>query len=522
MNKQKIIFQFTDKTLTVYQWSGDGLQTDSVYYLNNPEDLALFTKAISSWIGITGYVLLNLSSEEYNEEPLPHVIGKDRKLLLERKLGKLYPNSEYTHYKLLKREKTGRKDDIYLLSGIADTAIIEPYLDIINGQQVEISGVYSTPLIIHEIIKPLKHSSQVLVVAAGKPADNRLPFRQTFLNDKLIHFNRLTSIVTSGEPDDLATKFNREIQRTWQYLQNRQELKPGVDLEVILIVPDNVEAALKSQAQVPHCEYVFAKLEELVKLHQAEYKIEQPNFASLTAFLLGKTVHKTPHYKPKKLAFVRLHQQAKRYLLAASIILAIVTFGITGSNLVKNHQMKKTNQQMNHTLLGNSEHVEKLKSWFNARQSSPKKMESVVITARQLTEGNPLPQRIFEIIGGAYNNYNDLSLRTLEWKTSSTSENNAQTTNNQRKNNFEESISSNTILVSLEGEVLSFHGNYRHAIERIQAFANGLNRLASVTSVTIHKLPLDLNPATNITRSIADQTAPTYALDVQINLGALQ
>lgn len=521
MNKQKIIFQFTDKTLTVYKWSRGELHNDSVYYLNNPEDLALFTKAIPNWINITGYVLLNLLGEEYHEEQLPHIQGKDRKLMLERKLGKLYPNSDYTHYKLLKREKTGRKDDVFLLSGVTDTAIIEPYLDIINGQQIEISGVYSTPLIIHEIIKPLKHSSQVLVIASGKPADDRLPFRQTFLNDKLIHFNRLTSIVTSGEQDDLATKFNREIQRTWQYLQNRQELKPGVDLEVILITPDNVEAALNSQPQVPHCQYVFAKLEELVKLHQAEDKIQQPNFASLTAFLLGKTVHKTPHYKPKKLSFVRLHQQAKRYLLAASIILAIITLGVTGSNLIKNHQMKKTNQQMNHALLGNSEHVEKLKSWFNARQSSPEKMESVVATARKLSRGSLLPQRMFEMVSGGYKDFNDLSLKTLEWKTNSASENNIQTTNHERKPNGGESIPSNSVLVTLEGEVLNFHGNYRQAIERIQAFASGLNSLTPVTSVKIRKLPLDINPTINISRSIADQTAPAYALELQINTGAL-
>jgi len=516
-----MIFQFTDKTLTVYQWSRGELHTDSVYYLNNPKDLGLFTKAIPGWIGITGYVLLNLLSEEYHEEQLPHIQGKDRKLMLERKLGKLFPNSDYTHYKLLKREKTGRKDDLYLLSGVTDTAIIEPYIDIINGHQIEISGVYSTPLIIHEIIKPLKHSSQVLVIATGKPAEDRLPFRQTFLHEKLIHFNRLTSIVTSGEPDDLTTKFNREIQRTWQYLQNRQELKPGVDLEVILIVPDDVEAALNNQVQAPNCRYIFAKLEELVKLHQAEDKIQQPNFASLTAFLLGKTVHKTPQYKPKKLAFVRLHQQAKRYLLAASIILAIVTLGITGNNLVKNHEMKKTNQRMNQTLLDNSENVGKLQSWFNAHQSSPEKMESVVITARKLTAGNPLPQYIFEVISGGYANFNDLSLSTLEWKTVSASKNNTQTLNHQEALNAGESTPSNTVLVTLEGEVLNFHGNYRHAMERIQAFASNLKNLDPVASIKIRKLPLDINPTTKISRSIADQTAPSYALDLQLNVRAL-
>ena len=72
-------------------------------------------------------------------------------------------------------------------------------------------------------------------------------------------FNRLTSITTSGEPDDLAKKFNREIERTWQYLNNRREISPGVDLEVILIVPDNVESALNrppssSPLPIPLCQ----------------------------------------------------------------------------------------------------------------------------------------------------------------------------------------------------------------------------------------------------------------------------
>ena len=184
MNKQKIIFQFTDKTLTVYQWSGGELSTDSVYYLDKLEDLELFTQNANNWTDIIGYVLLNLSSEEYHEEQLPHILGKDRKLMLQRKLSKLYPESDYIQYKFLKRQKTGRRDDIFLLSGITDTDAIEPYIDVINSQKIEISGVYSTPLIINKIIKPLKHDKKVLVIATGKPAEDRLPFRQTFLKWK--------------------------------------------------------------------------------------------------------------------------------------------------------------------------------------------------------------------------------------------------------------------------------------------------------------------------------------------------
>ena len=517
-----MIFQFTDKTLTVYRWSNGALHTDSAYYIHNPEDLELFTKNIQDWNGIVGYILMNLSSEEYHEEQLPHILGKDRKLMLERKLSKLFPDSDYTHYNFLKRQKTGRKDDIFLLSGINDTAAIEPYIDIINGHQIEISGVYSTPLIINDVIKPLKHASQVLVIATGKPADNRLPFRQTFLNGRLIHFNRLTSITTSNDHDDLAIKFNREIQRTWQYLNNRREVTPGVDLEVILIVPDNVESALKSQPPVPHCQYLFVKLEELIKLHQAENKIQQPHFASFTAFLLGKSAHKKPHYTPKKLAFVRLHQQIKRYLLAASILLAITTLGITGNNLLKSHSMGKTNLQMNQNLSDNSTNIETLQSWFGARQTSPEKMETVVTTARKLTETNPLPQPIFEIISRGYENFNDLSLNTLEWKKVSASEkNNPDGFDSEEMDNSGVANSENTVLIRLEGEVLNFQGNYRQAIERIQTFADELKNQASIELVNILKLPLDINPATNISRSISDQTAPAFVLEVQLNPGAL-
>ena len=521
MNKQKIIFQFTDKTLTVYQWSDGALHKDSVYYLHNPEDFELFSQNAPHWSEYIGYVLLNLSSEEYHEEKLPHILGKDRSLMLERKLSKFYPESEYTHYKFLKREKAGRKDDVFLLSGITDTVAIEPYLDIINAHHIEISGVYSTPLIINDIIKPLKHERRVLVIATGKPTEDRLPFRQTFLNGSLIHFNRLTAITYSGDLDDLATKFNREVQRTWQYLNSRRDLPPGTDLEVILIVPDDVEDALNAQPEQLHCNYRFIKLDQLLKIHKAENKIENPNFASFTAFILGKSAHKAPHYKPKKLAFVRLNQQAKRYLLAASILLAVVTLGITGNNLLKAHQMEEASLEMNQTLSDNHINIDSLQSWFSDRQTSPEKMEVVVVTARKLTKINPLPQSIFQVISDNYESFNDLSINLLEWKTISDTGNGSSSSNN-------ETESSNTpmaltgVLITLEGEVLNFHGNYRHAIERIQSFADKLDKLESITSVNIRKLPLDIHPTTNISRSIADQTAPSFIMDVQLTPEALQ
>jgi hypothetical protein len=514
LNKQKIIFQFTDKTLTVYRWSNTGLLTDSVYYLNNDEDLVLFTETVQIWSGFVSYVLLNLSSEEYHEEQLPHIQGKDRKLMLERKLNKLFSGSDYTHYNFLKRQKMGRKDDLFLLSGITDTAAIDPYIDVLTGFQIEISGVYSTPLIINDIIKPLNHASQVLVIATGKPAEDRLPFRQTFLNGSLIHFNRLTSITVSGDPEELAEKFHREIQRTWQYLNNRRELKPEVDLEVILIVPDFVETALKAQPETPHCQYVFVKLKELVNHHHAENKIQQPNFASLTAFLLGNKAHRAPHYKPEKLAFIRRHQQLRRYLLAASIILGVVTLGLTTNNFIKSHQIDQTNQQLRQTLSNNSMEVSTLQGWFEDRHTSPEKMKSVVTTARELTKTNPLPRPIFEIISGGYENFSDLSLNILEWNIISAAENND-------KNNFNLSAASNPVLINIEGEVLNFDGNYRRAIERIESFADNIKNHNSIALVTVQKLPLEINSTTNVSRSVAERTAPIFSLDIQLKPGVL-
>jgi len=533
--KQKIIFQFTDKTLTVYQWSGAGQVTDSVYYLHNPEDHQRFAETAINWATSIGYILLNLSSEEYHQEQLPHIQGKDRQLMLERKLKKLFPNSDYTHYRFLKREKTGRRDDIYQLSGVTDTVAIEPYVDLINGHQIEIKGVYSTPLIIHNIIKPLKSASQVLVIATGKPGENNLPFRQTYLDGKLVHFNRLTAISFENQ-EELARKFNREIQRSWQYLNNRREIKPGVTLEVILIVPENVKTALNEQGMADHCHYVYVSMEELVQAHQAENKIEQPNFASLTAFLLGKTAYKKPHYNPEKLSFVHLHQQMKRYLMAASILLAVVTAGMFTNNLIQSARIKQAYQQIDQSLLQQSEHIGTLQSWFEARQTSPEKMEVVVTTARKLTETNPLPRSIFEIISRGYEDYDDLSLNSLEWKLTSKTGNSIDNLGNDYLNedpldegymddSYTDSAKptpSSQVTVTLKGEALNFQGNYRRSIERIEAFAENLRSLPPVAMVTIQKLPLDINPKTNISRSVAESPVPSFVLDIQLQSGARQ
>ena len=65
----------------------------------------------------------------------------------------------------------------------------------------------------------------------------------------------------------------------------------------------------------------------------------------------------------------------------------------------------------------NSDNIDSLQSWFEARKTSPEKMETIVTTARKLTETNPHPESIFKIISSSYSNYSDLSLKTVEWKT---------------------------------------------------------------------------------------------------------
>ncbi len=539
MKKEKTIFRFTDQKLLVYRWADEQLSIEACYSLHEPESESLFDETSQHWKDTFGYILLDLSSEEFHQEQLPHIHGKDRNRMLERKLNKLFPTSEYTSFKLLERQKTDRRDDLYLLAGVTEISTIEPYMDILVAQGIEICSVYSMPLLIPEIIKPLNREAQAIVIVAEQEVEGKLTYRQTFYDKDRPYFSRVSS-TESDDSEQLAATINREIERTWQYLNSRRMLTQGGELQVLLIVPRAVGAALDISARAENCSYVFVRPAELVAHHGASDIAEQVNFTSLAAFMLGKKPRRKAHYKPEKLAFFRRHQQLNRYLFAASITAVVLSLAIFTNSFLTARSIDQSANQLGIRLASTGEQLQTLQDWFKDRDTSPEKMRSVVTAARNLAKPNPLPSQVFEVISAGYQHFDDLSITALEWKVVAVAwqgglfnENDggdlqSAVTSQQRveasmdpEDDSGLDLSSppnptKKVQVMLAGEIDNFSGNYRLAIERIESFAKVLELHEAVAQVAIKKLPLDIHPSTDVNRSVAERAPPSFEIEFEI------
>ena len=164
MNTDTLLL-LSDSQLTVYSYSSHAISLQKVYELDVPESLAAFSNYLQEDQQRTLSLLLDVSCEDYYEEQLPHVRGRDQALLLARKVAKFFPEEGFAHTALLSRLKTGRRDDVYLISGIADCSTLDPVINILADNDVALQDVYSLPQLAAELIEPVEHSEKLLVVS---------------------------------------------------------------------------------------------------------------------------------------------------------------------------------------------------------------------------------------------------------------------------------------------------------------------------------------------------------------------
>ena len=89
------------------------------------------------------YCLLDSIYEEYRVVVLPHVFGKDRKNLIQRKTRRLFENKSYTYAVMQGRETFGRRDDKLLFTALNNTEVLESWINTLKINGIPLAGIYS-------------------------------------------------------------------------------------------------------------------------------------------------------------------------------------------------------------------------------------------------------------------------------------------------------------------------------------------------------------------------------------------
>ncbi|MGB5584110.1 MAG: hypothetical protein WBO93_11025, partial [Gammaproteobacteria bacterium] len=136
----KRIFYFSGHRLTVFHWSRK-LFDGACSFEADQQGFDKFRQYLKSSASISTGMLLDIIEEDFRKDLIPHVMGKDRKAVIDRLIDRHYRSSRhYSYSEIQGQQKSGRKDDEVLLAAITNPELIRQWIRIIEDCNVPLSG----------------------------------------------------------------------------------------------------------------------------------------------------------------------------------------------------------------------------------------------------------------------------------------------------------------------------------------------------------------------------------------------
>lgn len=224
------ILLLTARHLSAYTWSRKRLSPSGQFGIDE-QGLAEFSRYLVDSPDFPLYLIADLVEEDFKNETVPHVLGRDRRILLERKLSQLFRTSEYRCALVQGREAQGRRDDNVLFSALTNNDRLVPWINCILENKIPLKGIGSASILMEFLARHM-HFEQVahlLLVTTHPPAG----FRLTYLQNGRLKFSRLLAL-----PDDsgggLAEAVMTESRHTRQYLERLKLIQRDQPMEVHL------------------------------------------------------------------------------------------------------------------------------------------------------------------------------------------------------------------------------------------------------------------------------------------------
>lgn len=312
------VFYYSGYRLTVFHWV-NGKYVDSYGFNPDKEGFAEFQTYLQSTEKRPIKLLVDVIEEDFRREKIPHVGAKDRSAIINRMIDRQYRNSAgFVYYEITSREKSGRRDDNVLYSVLTNPNMLNPWIKLIEEAEVPIIGIWSLPMLSHELIVPLAiKDKNVLLVSQQVPSN----LRQSFFKNGKFQISR--SAVVNLEEIPLGQYIAEEVEQTTRFLSNQRY----IGFDEILTVHVVCDSRDISEIQ-EYCEDTVIRTFHYHGLRDVQEKIGDTDLTKhycngIYAYLCNKRIIPKGHYGPRSL-FTRYYRYlGSRAMIAASILLLL-------------------------------------------------------------------------------------------------------------------------------------------------------------------------------------------------------
>ncbi|MBU1426976.1 MAG: hypothetical protein KKH12_03875 [Gammaproteobacteria bacterium] len=470
-------------------WSGGKLGAP-LYFSNDVSGREYFSAFLKQHRN-PAYLLVDVIEEDFRLETVPHLTGSARTNLRERKFEQFYRGTPFRQATLIRRQEEGRRDDDMLFSALTNPQRISPWLDALLSNRIPLVGIYSLPNISTPLLKDID-SDHVLLLSWEKDAG----LRQTYFNNKSLHFSRLIPINTGDSfSDSVAT----ETPRTQQYLKSLSLPPPGEVLDVYIICHARDRLDLQSKLQgSSELRYTYLDIQELGKRVKSKDSFADSDATPLFLHLLASKAPGSHYANSGHTHFYLLWQLRLLMFILAALIFTISALWSGMAFWQGREYVADTDPLSMQTERINQQKQDIQRSFANSSIPAAD-MKTAVLLARNLNKYTPPAEEFLQGLTLVLDKFSRIKVDKLAWQTSAT---------DAAPSSYPAQV------ITFDGSLTDFGNDYRIALDYLDRFQQAL--VQQGYTVIVLKLPLDITPKGSISGDIrkSDDNPALFTLKI--------
>ena len=508
MFTKRLLF-LTNHRLASIVWKRNRVLDCQIFPLTEEGRLG-FSRHVAALPEIPVYLLTELVEEDFRTDTIPHVISRDRKAIIARKLTQMYRATPYRLGIVQGRELEGRRDDRVLFTAITNADLVKPWVDLLIELGSPLAGVYSAPLLSADLLKTLKISAEHALLVSVEAGGG---LRQSYFQQGNIKFSRLTP-VSEIRRDELATFMANEVGKTWQYLDSLRYFTRADLLDVyILSHPDDHASIVAARPSISQLQYHAVNIREAAIRIGLQDELPDSDATPVFIQLLGRQPPRGQFAPREETRGMRIWQRRiGLYTASAAVVLASAVWG--GVNVYQATRQEKQIERLDAEVKIIARQQQIALNNRPASPVSPAVMRDSVTLYDTLIKTNPSPTQVMRELSRILDRFPAVRVQQLAWSLSNdpnamppytpisgnsegplkSSRSEAQDTPPPppaAQGDAATTLGSNYQIVIVEADIYPFNGDYRTALGEIERFENALKLLPGA-KISLLAKPVEL------------------------------
>ena len=404
------IFYLTAQELHVYHWQKGAWYHDNSYQ-GGPEGLEAFTGYLEGQPEIVSCLLTDLIEEEYRNEKIPYVVGRDRKNMLQRKQRQLFRGTPFRSAIVQGREEGGRRDSKVLFTALTNPEAVRFWLDKIDEYKVPLIGLYSMSMMGRRFLMKLGFKQKYTLLLTQQQGNL---LRQSFFDGHDLKSSRLTPFSYAGS-EQLIELLSREVQKNQRYLSRLQLLPHNAQLDVcVLCNSEQIETLLTGCANSDELNYHFIDINTALRRIGLKGTMPVQQSEQIFFHLLHSRRKVINYARPVDCRYFSM-RKIRSGLVAAGLMISLVSAGWSLSHLYDAGELEERTGMI-------SQQIEKLQVKYELALAAlpkvsviPRNMQSAVQTHDQLLQRRFRPEQLFLELSKGLDNNPRVFVEQVEW-----------------------------------------------------------------------------------------------------------